>query len=186
MSLQSVSVGLDELYAMGEVEELLAKVKKKCEIKLKGKRFAGMEHEDVIQEVLIKTYKALDKYDKSLAKVNTFVNSIIDNMIKDCYKATMSGKNLAVVNAIDIAGSVQSEEGEEGACLQIGVEDRGFENCEVLMDIMDNMGLDDRERQVFRLRSAGYEYKEIAAIVGMSKSRVQQIWKSIVTKYENL
>ncbi|NGQ95335.1 RNA polymerase sigma factor [Brevibacillus sp. SYP-B805] len=182
----SVNAGFDELYAMDEVEEILAKVKKKCEIKLKGKRFAGMEHEDVVQEVLFKTYKVLDKYDSSIAKINTFLNSVIDNMIKDCYKSTMSGKNLAVVNAIDIAGLIKAEVKEEGVCYHVGVEDRGFENCEVLMDIMENMGLNDRERQVFKLRSAGYEYQEIAKMVGVSKSRVQQIWKSIVVKYETL
>ena len=61
-----------------------------------------------------------------------------------------------------------------------------YENFEFLTDIMENMRLNDREKQIFRLRTSGYDFVEIAAIQGVSKARISQIWKGIRSKYETL
>lgn len=182
----------EELYALKEFDAFFTKVKEKCEIKLRGKTFAGMEKEDVVQEVLIKVSNALGQYDAKKSQMSTYIDHIINNKIKDCYRKAVSYKNLCVVNALSISESIHEPEyGEDDGYedrnyIQLGCEDVGYENTDVLIDIMSNMGLSEREKEIFRLRSNGYEFVEIAKIMGVSKARISQIWAGVKRKYEAL
>lgn len=70
--------------------------------------------------------------------------------------------------------------------VQVGSIDYGYENTEFLLDIMYYLDLSDQEKEVFKLRSAGYLFSEIAKIMGLTKARISQIWKSIRDKYDSL
>jgi len=183
----STTMGFDELFAIGDMDAFLEKAQLKCRQKLRGKTFAGMEQEDVTQEVMIKLYNSLDKYDADKARVSTFVDHLIDNKIKDMYRKCMTSKNLNVVNAVQILSSssdVVETDGNNGTVL--GHEGYAYENFEFITDIMENMQLNEREKEIFKLRSSGYEFVEIADIFGLSKPRISQIWKGIRDKYEAL
>lgn len=189
---EAKNMSFDELYGLGNVDLFLDKAKEKCEMKLRGKRFAGMETEDVVQEVLIKVHRSMEKYQSNKAKVSTFVDHVIENMIKDCYKKCATEKNLTLVNAVEIVDSYQGNEGMSSAqdkpslTAQIGLEDVGFENTEVLLDFTYHLDLSDREAQIFQLFTQGYDFVEIAQILGVTKARISQIWKGIRLKYESL
>lgn len=185
----NTTMGFDELFAIGDVENFLAKAKEKTAKKLAGKTFAGMEKDDVVQEVLIKIHRSMGKFDSDVARASTFVDHVIDNMIKDMYRKCMTEKNLVVVNAAELVTTYNEEEEEYGSLTgsrQIGEIDVEFENVELITDIMENLGLNDREKEIFRLRSEGYEFVEIADHLGVSKARISQIWSSIRKKYENM
>jgi RNA polymerase sporulation-specific sigma factor len=187
MSAQTAS-SFDELFALNEMDAFLQKAQEKCRAKIAHRTFAGMETDDVVQEVLIKVYRSMEKYDGSLSKVSTYVDHVMDNMIRDCLRKAGSGANLAVVNAFDLFNSVDHEQknleesGNSGTFV-VGADDYGFENVEVLTDVMEHMNLVQREVDVFRLRLIGYEFVEIADILGVSKARISQIWKGIKEKY---
>lgn len=185
--MSTIEMGFDELYAVGQMDAFLEKARITCQTKLRGKRFAGMENEDVVQEVLLKVFRSMQKFDGEVAKASTFVDHIMDNMIKDCYRKTQTGKNLSIVNAYEIIDSYHNDEDEPDisfGTVQIGKVDVLYEKSEVVTDMMNHLKLSDQEKEVFRLRSSGYEFSEIAELLGKSKARVSQVWKSIRDKYE--
>nr|WP_154957606.1 sigma-70 family RNA polymerase sigma factor [Paenibacillus xylanexedens] len=184
----TTAMGFDALFEIGDMDLFLNKAQEKCRHKLRGKTFAGMEKEDVTQEILIKLMSSLDKYDSEKAKMSTFVDHLIDNKIKDMYRKCMSEKNLSVVNAAQIMTTDHGGDESDGTDMAVVLGHTGFayENFEFLTDIMENMRLNDREKHIFRLRTSGYEFVEIAAIQGVSKARISQIWKGIRAKYEAL
>ncbi|PZT56297.1 sigma-70 family RNA polymerase sigma factor [Paenibacillus silvae] len=184
----TTAMGFDALFETGDIDMFLNKAQEKCRHKLRGKTFAGMEKEDVTQEILIKLVNSLEKYDADKAKMSTFVDHLIDNKIKDMYRKCTSEKNLSVVNAAQITTTDSGgDEGDGGErALVFGHTGFAYENFEFLTDIMENMGMNDREKEIFKLRTSGYEFVEIAAIMRVSKARISQIWKGIRVKYEAL
>lgn len=189
MMSATTALGFDDLFEIGDIDTFLNKAQEKCRHKLRGKTFAGMEKEDVTQEIMIKLYNALDKYDAEKAKMSTFVDHLIENKIKDMYRKCMSEKNLSVVNAVQLVctdlGASDESDGTDTA-LTLGHAGFAFENFEFVTDIMENMKLNDREKEIFKLRTSGYEFVEIAAMLGVSKARISQLWKAIREKYEAL
>lgn len=186
MTNTTKKMGFDELLDLGEVDLLISKVQDVCAIKLRNKVIPGMEHDDIVQEVSIKVYKAIDSFDKETAKASTYFDNVIANMIKDCYKRAMSQKNLSICNAYEYSEVVSDESEELSKTVMVGDVDCGFENTEFMIDIRENMGLTEREKEIFTLRCNGYEFKEIAEKFGVSKPRMTQIWAKIKTKYENM
>lgn len=178
----------DELYLQNDVDAILEKAKEKCEAKLRGKRFAGWDKDDVLQEVLIKVFRTIDRYKQDTSRYSTFVDHVMDNMIKDCYRKTLTEKNLNVVNAAEYVDAYLDEDDVQDFSVgcHVGVVDNGYQNSEFVTDLMQNMGLSEREKDIFSLRSAGYEFVEIASIIGVTKARISQIWKGIVQKHNAL
>ncbi|WP_426455411.1 sigma-70 family RNA polymerase sigma factor (plasmid) [Paenibacillus sp. S-38] len=176
-------MGLDELFALGELDAFLKKSEEKVAKKISGMKFAGMDADDVKQEALLKVYRSLDKYDSSKAKMSTFLDHIISNTIRDCLKKAGSGTNLRVVNAMSLnAYATDSMDGAEEMTLQVGTEDVGYTAFEVMTDLMENVGLTDREKEIFRLHASGYDFGEIAQVFKISRGRMSQIWSNITTK----
>lgn len=180
------NLGFNELYGIGDVDSFLSKTKEKCEQKLRGKKFAGMDKDDVIQEVLIKVHKSLDKYDSEKAKMSTYVDHVIENMIKDCYKKCGAEKNLMIINALEIEDSYSWEGEESSSGVHVGVTDIGYLKVELSMDININLNLNAREQEIYDLRTRGYEFIEIAEIIGVSKARISQIWKGVKEKFVHI
>lgn len=185
MNAAAKDLGFDELFDMGDIDLLLEKTKEKCEQKLRGQRFAGMEKDDVVQEVLIRVHRSLDRYDSEKAKVSTYVEHVMDNMIKDCFRKAGSIKNLMVVNSADILHEYSADNNANTNGVQLGDVDAGFTLVDLEQDISIHLNLNSRERQIFRLRTQGYEFVEIAEMLGVTKSRISQIWKKILIKYNS-
>lgn len=178
----------DELYEEGLIDSFLQKAQDACKKKLRGRQVAGMETDDVVQEVLIKVYKSLDKYDARKARMSTFIDHVIEMKIIDCLEKAGTGKNLMLVNATPIMesyGADNFEMDDSMDSIQVGEVDIGYEYMEIITDLMTNLGLTEQEKVVFKLRSAGYEFAEIATYMQLSKARISQLWGGIKKKYKN-
>jgi RNA polymerase sporulation-specific sigma factor len=186
MSLQ-VAMGYDEILAVGDLNLFLAKSKELCEMKLHGKFFPGMEREDVVQEVLIKVYQAINSFDSSKAKASTFFENVINHRIADCIRKVTSERYSATVNnTVEIVTDQDTDDAKVGTYSYIGSEDSNYACAEYMMDFMLNIGLDDREKQIFQLRCSGYDFVEIAQLLHLTKARISQLWKGILKKYEGV
>lgn len=184
-----VAKGFDELIALNEMEAILAKAKKYCEQKIGMQKFAGMETEDVVQEVLIKIYKAVETFDPSKAKASTYFYYVIDNGIKDHLRISGSRRNLAVVNALTIIDDVANEVDKSGFTdneIVLGSVDCTFSTKEYIYDILENIGLNEREIRIFKMRAAGYQFDEIAGFEGCSKARMSQLWSKVQKKISQI
>lgn len=180
---QALDNTIEELFDAGEIDAILEKSMQKTEMKLRGKSFAGMEQEDVQQEMLIKIYKSLNKYDESKSRIGTYIDFIIDNTLKDMYKKCGSEKNLANVNALEIEDSYSEEqEAEASFGIHYGLADAGYLETDIMLDMQRNVELNAREREIIRLHMEGYAHVEIAEKLGITKARISQLWKIIMQK----
>lgn len=189
--MSKMSKEFDELLALGEMEMFLEKVKQHTESKIRGKQLAGTEVDDVVQEVLIKVYQSVELFDSNKASAATYFDRIIDNKIRDCLRLMGTETNLAFVNSASIVddrwytnnGASELTENEvvlAGDCST-------YSCVEYIYDIVNNnMGLTEKEMQIFKLRAAGYNFVEIAHILGYTKARISQLWKGIIVKFETL
>lgn len=188
--MNNTTLTYDALFAIGDMDTFFNKVTGDCRKKIGSMKFAGMDSDDVAQEAFIKVFNSLNHYNDDTSKLSTYIDHVLNNLIRDCLRKAGSQKNLNVVNATPIVAYVEYEDGETGSSsateLHLGEVDCGYENTEFLMDAMSNMGLSDREKEVLQLRMGGYEFAEIASTLGVKKSRVSQIWGSIKHKYGQL
>jgi len=189
MAEVSLERNFEELLALGEIELFLAKIRGYIESKVRGKTFAGMETDDVVQEVLLKVYTAIEHYDASKGKASTYFTHIINNQIKDIYRHAGSASNLMIVNAVLLADNYDEDENENNDIVTkqvvLGEVDSQYAVVETVCDIIENFSLTEREKEIFRLRAAGYSHKEIADILCCSKANISIIWKNILRKLEN-
>jgi len=172
---------LDEIIALGEVDMLLDVVKKHTEERVGQINFAGVEKEDVVQEVLIKVYQNLNKFDKTKASARTFFSRVIDNKIRDCLRLSGTNTNLALVNAYSLIDDYQDIDTEETTNeIAVGTEDIGYSYVEFRSIVSE---FSDIEKRVLKLKMSGYTLQEIADKLGYSKSRIGQISREISKRF---
>jgi len=171
---------LDELLMAGDINGFLAKMERILNYKLAGKSFAGVEMEDVTQEVLLKVYKSISAYDSTRTKANTFFNKVADNKIKDVFRSLGSESNLRSVN---YAPLMVGGDDEDSSVLNFdGYIQEDFEYNILVHDVLHNYGLSDIEKSIFELRAQDYTYTEIAGILNTSKQAVSYHKKGIEAK----
>jgi RNA polymerase sporulation-specific sigma factor len=197
MTTAPTTMTYDDMYAIGDMDAIFKKVMKHCKLKIGSTRFAGMDSDDVVQETLVKVMKSISMYNSDQSRLSTYLDHIIDSKIKDMLRKAGRAKNLAVVNAADVSTAYGSEtnangdtEYGDGACnpdaFQLQSIESGYADTDFLIDIMNNAGLNDREKELFRLRMAGYEFQEIAGILGVHKSRISHMWAKVKEKYQTM
>lgn len=178
----------DEVVMTGDVELLLLKTQQVCKTYLRGKQLiGGVEHEDVIQEVLLKVFRVKDRYNEGKGKASTYFHTVISNMIKDCAEKATSGKAQLMNSACqyDEISTMDENDDDEVQGAFMAVQEDGFREFEIMHDIMHNAGLTDREKVVFKLRcDDDLDNKDIAERLGVSGAMVTKIWRSIREKVE--
>lgn len=172
---------MDEVFAMGAMDQFLKAAKKVCESKVRGKKFNCMEEDDVVQEILIRVYKSVEKYDPEKASASTFFSRVMDTELLSYYRKSNAEKNKSLANAAQITDYY--EEGTDA--VEAECDPTEYSVSEFYIDFMYNIGLTDKEKHVFKMRYEGFDYTEIADSLGVSKPYVSQLWKSIMTKYRN-
>ncbi|GEA16792.1 hypothetical protein E308F_30380 [Moorella sp. E308F] len=169
------------------LDEYLLRAKRVTEAKVRGINFAGMETDDVIQEVLLKVYSKMADYDSSRASIQTFIEAIINSTIKDLFRKAARASNLAVVNALQLVEDTSDVEDEVLASVAtVGYEEEGYDYTNSFYDLMNNTGLTEREKEIIELRLKGYSFSEIARALKVSSPRINQMWKKIIIKCEKL
>ncbi len=165
------------------VEEVLQRTREVCKYKLNNKEFIGMEKDDVLQEIQIKVLKSLEKYDSNKSKLTTYLESIIENMIIDCYRKATSQKNLMLLTSVEL--TEDHVDNPRHKKIFASYSENGYGMADIMIDIHNHMGFNEREKIIFQMRLAEYTFNEIAAVIGCTKERVFQLWKEMKNKYIN-
>lgn len=132
-------MAISESTVINDVDNVLEKVREKTKIKMYNIKIAGMETDDVIQEALIKAYRYLDRYNKK-TKIDTYIDLIINSVIKDCFRKAAADKNLNVVNALNIDINDDYNEDDKNKT-QIRDMNDDYKVKELMLDIYDNSHL---------------------------------------------
>lgn len=165
---------MGELYYAGDLEGFINLVTKKCRQKISRQGIAGYTHDDVVQEVSIRVVLAMKKHVHAKAAVNTYVDRVTNNVIRDLLRKARNQCPLIYAASLSENREVENE-------VQMGWEDVSYDNLEFYMTIEDLF--DAREKEILHLYLDGYSFSEIASYLGVTKARVSQLWSQIKTKY---
>lgn len=192
----------NDMVAEDSLDELLEATRKLCNHKLYVKDIqlpTYIDREDVMQDAMIKVFKAYKKFDPTKASANTYFTRIIENTVIDhvrhsqvyssvqetTYEYGHEVVNIATgmitvatgfgAEASNPPRAVFKEEKLKDLILASSMEGQLF--TELMMDLKD--ALTEREKQIFRLRYAGYTHAEIAEKLGVSRPTVAKDWLRI-------
>lgn len=163
----------------GRTEEFFESIKREAEFRVWNTRVAGMEKEDLIQEVLLQVFQSIDKYDSSRAAASTYFGSVINNKIRDLLRKAGTNQNLSNTNAV----AVMEEYSEELGGVILHSEEPKYNTVDLRLSLKK---LDSRESKIVLLKAKGYTFQEIASRTGCSKSRAQQVYASSLAKLKEM
>ncbi len=161
-------------------EEYVDIALKTLKFKISHLEFLGVEKEDVMQEGMIKLLKAFKHYDSSKSSPETFISRVIDNKIKDVFKAASTQKNWANYTAVHIE-SVQEDYEEENLEFQLPDEEKGFEDV-IFLESLNKIKWTKKEREVINYLLKGYQKKEIAQKMKLTSASISQTCTKIKNK----
>jgi RNA polymerase sporulation-specific sigma factor len=177
-------VNYEEMLVKNDVESILERVREVCSQKLviKGFNSYTMENEDVIQEVLLQVYRRIKEYDCKRSKFSTFVETIINNKLTDCFRASSNPCNVMIAKSkcLTTAGWLDDDDKDS---VYVSV-DGEYGYGELLIEVEKRLA--GVEKQTFDLLVAGYRQREIATILQRTPARVSQIVKSVQNKIKKL
>lgn len=183
---------LEDLLILGELDELIRIVENKATRKVNGMTFAGAEPKDVVQEMLIRVYVNLPRYDRSKAKLDTFIESMLRSALCDFLRKCGSGANLRVVNGLRMDASIDpfdnpfKDKDAETYYSQIGELDDGYIETEFWENILHHMKISERDKRILELTAQGYAVVEIAHELGLTAPRISQIRSRLLDQYKRL
>lgn len=188
----------NEMVAEDSLDELLEATRKLCNYKLQANNIklpTYIGKEDVMQDAMIKVFKAYRKFDPSKSSANTYFTRIIDRVIIDHIRRSKSQPSLQWANAsVDELGATiidlttgnisvakDLEQGTRRANIikqvQKPVNDAYREEhltIDVQLDLKNI--LSDREIKIFKFKYEGYTLQEIADKLGVSRPTVAKDW----------
>lgn len=188
----------NEMVAEDSLDELLEATMKLCSYKLQVNNIklpTYIGKEDVVQDAMIKVFKAYRKFDPSKSSANTYFTRIIDRVIIDHIRRAKSQPSLQWANAsvdelgstiIDlITGNISAIEDLEQVTrytntikqAQIPVNDN-YREEHLIIDVQLDLKniLSDREAKIFKFKYEGYTLQEIADKLGVSRPTVAKDW----------
>lgn len=188
----------NEMVAEDSLDELLEATRKLCNYKLQANNIklpTYIGKEDVVQDAMIKVFKAYRKFDPSKSSANTYFTRIIDRVIIDHIRRSKSQLSLQWANAsvdelgstiIDlITGNISAIEDLEQVTrytdtikqAQIPVNDN-YREEHLIIDVQLDLKniLSDREAKIFKFKYEGYTLQEIADKLGVSRPTVAKDW----------
>jgi RNA polymerase sigma factor (sigma-70 family) len=163
-------------------EEYVDIALKTLKFKISHLEFLGIEKEDVMQEGMIKLLKAFKYYDSSKSSPETFISRVIDNKIKDVFKAAASKKNWVTYSAIHIESAQEINDYEEETLeFQLPDEEKGFEDV-IFLESLNKIKWTKKEREVINYLLKGYQKKEIAQKLKLTSASISQTCTKIKNK----
>ena len=188
------------LYLISENNEDAKKLfyeKYKPIIEMKVKKYIsyvearGYDFNDLVQEGMIGLSRAITDY-KSQKDVqfNTFANVCIERQIFSFLRNIDSGKHKVLNDSI----SFDTTTNTYGKSLDQILDDKNinpetsFVQNEETNDLFDNIlaELTDKESEVFKLRTQGFTYKEIASLLNISEKSVSKSIEKIKIKVSKI
>ncbi len=188
----------NEMVAEDSLDELLEATMKLCSYKLQANNIklpTYIGEEDVVQDAMIKVFKAYRKFDPSKSSANTYFTRIIDRVIIDHIRRAKSQPSIQGASAsVDELGStiidlitgnisavkdLEQGTGRTGIIkqAQIPVND-DYSGEHLIIDVQLDLKniLSDREAKIFKFKYEGYTLQEIADKLGVSRPTVAKDW----------
>lgn len=165
---------------MKNYEEYIETALKIAKLKISHLEVLGVDKEDLIQESMLKLLKALKHYDSSKSSPATFISRVIDNKIKDVFKAASTQKNWVNYTAVHIE-SVREDCEEENLEFQLPDEEKGFEDV-IFLESLNKIKWTKKEREVINYLLKGYQKKEIAQKMKLTSASISQTCTKIKNK----
>lgn len=184
------------LYLISENNEDAKKLfyeKYKPIIEMKVKKYIsyvesrGYDYNDLVQEGMIGLSRAITDYKTQKdVQFNTFANVCIERQIFSFLRNIDSGKHKVLNDSI----SFDTTTNTYGKSLDQILDDKNinpetsFVQNEETNDLFDNIlnELTEKESEVFKLRSQGFTYKEIASLLNISEKSVSKAIEKIKIK----
>ena len=139
---------------------------------LKNKIKSEEEREDLLANVHLKLYKHLESYDCSKGQINTWLFTVVNNMVIDHYRSARGKNTDMTISKTDLANS----EGEEAfEVMGEGTASSDMENKELHLKIRRAIRtLNSTEKKIAILRFIKeMDYTEIAEILEMPLGSVK-------------
>ena len=144
--------------------------------------FSGIDKEDVVQESMLKILGAIKHYDSSKSSPATFISRVIDNKIKDLFKAASTQKNKMNYKAVHIEASLETDNYEgENLDFQLPSAERGFEDV-IFIESLYKIKWTNKEKEVIDYLLNGYQKKEIAQKMRVTSASISQTCNKIKNK----
>ncbi len=137
-----------------DYESVYAKYHDKVLYYIKGKVSTSEDAEDLCADVFVKIYENIDKYDKNIAEISTWIYRIAHNAVIDHYRKFKGSEELGE----EIAST---ENIEEGILKK--------ENLVLLANALKKLSEKDRAIIIYRYYD-GLSLKEVAEKLGISYS----------------
>lgn len=185
------------MVAEDNLDELLEATRKLCNHKITVHSVqlpTYVDREDVMQDAMLKVFRAYERFDSTKASANTYFTRIIENTIIDHIRHSQTQYSVNDVSGVSDAYGTRilelidgnglqrrKREGESTAVNDTRVKDLIYGSSleeQLLMELMldlDKM-LNERELQIFNLRYEGYTHEEIAEKIGVSRPTVAKDW----------
>lgn len=188
------------LYLISENNEDAKKLfyeKYKPIIEMKVKKYIsyvesrGYDYNDLVQEGMIGLSRAITDYKTQKdVQFNTFANVCIERQIFSFLRNIDSGKHKVLNDSI----SFDTTTNTYGKSLDQILDDKNinpetsFVQNEETNDLFDNIlaELTDKESEVFKLRTQGFTYKEIASLLNISEKSVSKSIEKIKIKVSKI
>lgn len=163
-------------------EEFINTALKIIKKKMSNLEVIGVEKEDLIQNGILKLLKVFKHYDSSKSSPETFISRVIDNYIKDVFKAALTQKNWANYTAVHIE-SVQeiNDYEEENLEFQLPDEEKGFEDV-IFLESLNKIKWTKKEKEVIQYLLKGWQKKEIAEKMNVTSANISYICARIKNK----
>lgn len=153
-----------------EKEQIILKYSNLIHSLIHRYKINNFTHEELFQEVVTHLCNKLGEYDSNLTKVSTFVyvvvNNKLKNMIKSKHNTYMEMINIEENNMEDLLSEIAPYSPSERIAL------------EVAFDILRH----DKNKDVIIRVMQGETQTNIAKDYGVSKKRINNIWREYINK----
>lgn len=197
--MTEVKRAFNDVIEDGCLDELLETTRKICNHKLRTNNVklpTYVGEEDVVQDAMIKVFRAYKRFDPTKASANTYFTRIIDNTIVDHVRHSQVQNSVQdissssdsyganIIKLVTGSGKFLDDSGEND--LPRGIKDMAVRDriqssskeeqlfTELMLDLKEM--LTERELKIFNLRYAGYTHEEIAKKIGVSRPTVAKDW----------
>lgn len=144
------------------------------------------DYEDLLQEGRLALYQAAEKYDPAKGKFSSFAARYIRNGIQRILRSENREKRRCPGATVSLNEAVGAPD-RPTELLNLIPDERGDLEAEAMSRLMlDEIipRLESRELKILVMRTQGYGYRDIAAAIGVSRQRVQQLLRNIGVKYD--
>ena len=144
--------------------------------------FNNEEAEDMLQDVFVKVWKSIDKFDESKSSFRTWIFTITKNTIYDSLRKNKNTETVFSLNDINESGKEMDM--EDGSADILKTLERIQNNKELLIAI-DKLNTDEKTILLLHFED-GLTFDEIATVFDLSINTVKSKYRRLLLKLRDL